>query len=184
MGDRFVVEVVGGIVKAGAVAIADEDEGVGPRVQHIEKSSPPIVGSVSVFTLALPAMSRAAAIACIGLGRVIESDGVVAVEMDLRLRVVRLAMPSTIWRSRFSARSRISGSTLHVRMQRHVENAKAVLDFLGSNKAVEWVMHPSLESHPDHTLAQKPLPRGAGSIISFGIKGAEAPDENSSKRSS
>ncbi len=61
--------------------------------------------------------------------------------------------------------------TLHVRMQRHVENAKAVLDFLGSNKAVEWVLHPSLEAHPDHALAQKLLPRGAGSIISFGIKG-------------
>ncbi len=64
--------------------------------------------------------------------------------------------------------------TLHVRMQRHVENAKAVLDFLGSNKAVEWVLHPSLESHPDHALAQKLLPRGAGSIISFGIKGGRS----------
>lgn len=64
--------------------------------------------------------------------------------------------------------------TLHVRMQRHIENAKAVLDFLGSNKAVEWVLHPSLESHPDHALAQKLLPRGAGSIISFGIKGGRS----------
>jgi O-acetylhomoserine (thiol)-lyase len=61
--------------------------------------------------------------------------------------------------------------TLHVRMQRHIENTTAVLDFLGSNKAVEWVLHPSLESHPDHALAKKLLPRGAGSIISFGIKG-------------
>jgi O-acetylhomoserine (thiol)-lyase len=61
--------------------------------------------------------------------------------------------------------------TLHVRMQRHVDNAAAVLAFLTSNKAVEWVLHPSLESHPDHALAKKLLPRGAGSIITFGIKG-------------
>lgn len=61
--------------------------------------------------------------------------------------------------------------TLHVRMQRHVENAAAVVDFLRSNKAVEWVTHPSLDNHPDHELAKKLLPRGAGSIITFGIKG-------------
>ncbi|EKS42645.1 O-acetylhomoserine aminocarboxypropyltransferase [Afipia clevelandensis] len=61
--------------------------------------------------------------------------------------------------------------TLHVRMQRHVENAAAVVDFLKSNKAVEWVTHPSLDDHPDHELAKKLLPRGAGSIITFGIKG-------------
>ena len=61
--------------------------------------------------------------------------------------------------------------TLHVRMQRHVENAAAVLAFLTANKAVEWVLHPSLDSHPDHALAKKLLPRGAGSIITFGIKG-------------
>jgi len=61
--------------------------------------------------------------------------------------------------------------TLHVRMPRHVENATAVLDFLKTNKAVEWVLHPSLDSHPDHDLAKKLLPRGAGSIITFGIKG-------------
>jgi O-acetylhomoserine (thiol)-lyase len=61
--------------------------------------------------------------------------------------------------------------TLHVRMQRHVDNAAAVLAFLTSNKAVEWVLHPSLESHPDHALAKKLLPRGAGSIITFGVKG-------------
>jgi O-acetylhomoserine (thiol)-lyase len=46
-----------------------------------------------------------------------------------------------------------------------------VLEFLATNKAVEWVLHPSLESHPDHQLAKQLLPRGAGSIVSFGIKG-------------
>ncbi len=61
--------------------------------------------------------------------------------------------------------------TLGLRMDRHMANTQAVLAFLGSNKAVEWVLHPSLETHPDHALAQRLLPKGAGSIISFGIKG-------------
>jgi O-acetylhomoserine (thiol)-lyase len=61
--------------------------------------------------------------------------------------------------------------TLHVRMPRHIENTAAVLAFLAANKAVDWVLHPSLESHPDHALAKTLLPRGAGSIITFGIKG-------------
>ena len=61
--------------------------------------------------------------------------------------------------------------TLHVRMDRHVANTAAVLDFLKGNKAVDWVLHPSLENHPDHALAKELLPHGAGSIVSFGIKG-------------
>jgi O-acetylhomoserine (thiol)-lyase len=58
-----------------------------------------------------------------------------------------------------------------VRMERHVSNTLAVLEALTANKAVEWVLHPALESHPDHELAKRLLPRGAGSIVSFGIKG-------------
>jgi O-acetylhomoserine (thiol)-lyase len=61
--------------------------------------------------------------------------------------------------------------TLPVRMERHMQNTLFVLDFLKSNKAVEWVLHPALEDHNDHLLAKKLLPRGAGSIVSFGIKG-------------
>jgi O-acetylhomoserine (thiol)-lyase len=61
--------------------------------------------------------------------------------------------------------------TLGVRMERHMSNTLAVLEFLKSNKAVDWVLHPALENHPDHALAKKLLPRGAGSIVSFGIKG-------------
>ena len=52
-----------------------------------------------------------------------------------------------------------------------MSNTLAVLEFLSANKAVDWVLHPALESHPDHALAKKLLPRGAGSIVSFGIKG-------------
>jgi O-acetylhomoserine (thiol)-lyase len=61
--------------------------------------------------------------------------------------------------------------TLSLRMQRHVENTHAVLAALGGNDAVTWVTHPSLPDHPDHELAARLLPRGAGSIISFGLKG-------------
>ncbi|WP_420132256.1 O-acetylhomoserine aminocarboxypropyltransferase [Rhodopseudomonas sp.] len=64
--------------------------------------------------------------------------------------------------------------TLPVRMDRHVANTKAVLEALQANKAVDWVLHPTLESHPDYALAQQLLPKGAGSIISFGIKGGRA----------
>src|ERR1700732_4301613 len=61
--------------------------------------------------------------------------------------------------------------TLGVRMARHLANTDAGLCALAANKAVEWILHPSLESHPDFQLAKRLLPRGAGSIISFGIKG-------------
>ena len=61
--------------------------------------------------------------------------------------------------------------TLGLRMDRHIANTASVLDFLASNKAVDWIWHPSREDHPDHALAKELLPRGAGSIISFGIKG-------------
>jgi len=64
--------------------------------------------------------------------------------------------------------------TLPVRMERHMQNTQSVLDFLKANKAVEWVLHPSLDNHPDHQLARQLLPRGAGSIVSFGIKGGRA----------
>ena len=59
-------------------------------------------------------------------------------------------------------------------MQRHVENTRAVVEYLQGSNAVAWVLHPSLPNHPDHELARRLLPRGAGSIISFGIKGGRA----------
>ncbi|MGO9513589.1 MAG: O-acetylhomoserine aminocarboxypropyltransferase [Steroidobacteraceae bacterium] len=64
--------------------------------------------------------------------------------------------------------------TLSLRVQRHVQNTAAVLEFLERSAAVAWVLHPSLPSHPDYELARRLLPRGAGSIISFGIKGGRA----------
>jgi O-acetylhomoserine (thiol)-lyase len=64
--------------------------------------------------------------------------------------------------------------TLPLRMQRHMENTAAVLVFLSKHEAVEWVLHPSLAGHPDFELAKRLLPRGAGAIISCGIKGGRA----------
>jgi O-acetylhomoserine (thiol)-lyase len=64
--------------------------------------------------------------------------------------------------------------TLGLRMDRHMANTHAVLEFLSANKAVDWVLHPSLPNHPDYELAKQLLPKGAGSIISFGIKGGRA----------
>ncbi len=64
--------------------------------------------------------------------------------------------------------------TLPLRMERHMANTAAVLAFLSQNPAVDWVLHPSLDTHADHALAQKLLPKGAGSIVSFGVKGGRA----------
>ncbi len=61
--------------------------------------------------------------------------------------------------------------TLPLRMQRHVANTDAVLDMLSAHDAVSWIKHPRHPSHPDHELAQRLYPRGAGAILSFGVKG-------------
>ena len=61
--------------------------------------------------------------------------------------------------------------TLPLRMQKHVANAEAVAAFLEGAEEVEWVNYPGLASHPDHELARKLLPKGAGSMLSFGIRG-------------
>jgi len=61
--------------------------------------------------------------------------------------------------------------TLHVRMQKHSDNALAVAKFLENHPAVSWVSYPGLASHPSHALAQKYLNNGFGAILTFGIKG-------------
>ncbi len=65
--------------------------------------------------------------------------------------------------------------TLHVRMERHVENALKVARYLEKQPEVLWVNYPGLDSSPEKKLADKYLPKGAGAIIGFGVKGgAEA----------
>jgi len=61
--------------------------------------------------------------------------------------------------------------TLHVRMDRHVENAMKVAIFLEGHKAVDWVSYAGLASSPYNDLAKKYLPKGAGAVFTFGLKG-------------
>jgi O-acetylhomoserine (thiol)-lyase len=61
--------------------------------------------------------------------------------------------------------------SLPVRMDRHVANAEAVAAFLEGHKAVAWVSYAGLKSSPYHKLAKKYLPKGAGSVFTFGLKG-------------
>ncbi len=62
--------------------------------------------------------------------------------------------------------------TLGLRMARHMDNTTKVVEFLAGHTFVARVGHPLLESHPSHALAQKLLPRGAGSVFSFDLKGS------------
>ncbi len=61
--------------------------------------------------------------------------------------------------------------TLGIRMDRHMSNTNAVVEMLTNNDAVTWVKHPSVADHPDHELAKTLYPKGAGAILSFGVKG-------------
>ena len=61
--------------------------------------------------------------------------------------------------------------TLSLRMERHMRNTEKVVQFLASQAFVGRVGHPLLDSHPSHALAQKLLPKGAGSVFSFDLKG-------------
>ncbi|HDP24611.1 MAG TPA: O-acetylhomoserine aminocarboxypropyltransferase/cysteine synthase [Deltaproteobacteria bacterium] len=61
--------------------------------------------------------------------------------------------------------------TLHLRMPRHAENALAVAEFLEKHPKVSWVTYPGLLSSPEYEKTRKYLPRGAGAIIGFGIRG-------------
>ena len=61
--------------------------------------------------------------------------------------------------------------TLSLRIDRHIQNASAVAEFLQDQPNVSWVAYPGLKDSPDYEAAQKYLPKGAGSILGFGIKG-------------
>jgi len=61
--------------------------------------------------------------------------------------------------------------TLSLRMERHCQNALRVARFLQEHPAVSWVRYPGLPDDPSYALAQRYLPRGAGSIFTFGVRG-------------
>ncbi len=63
--------------------------------------------------------------------------------------------------------------TLSLRLDRHVENTKKVVEFLAAHPLVETVNHPSLPEHPDHELYEKYFPNGGASIFTFNIKGGK-----------
>jgi O-acetylhomoserine (thiol)-lyase len=74
--------------------------------------------------------------------------------------------------SPFNSWQTIQGiETLSLRIERHVQNAQAVAEYLEKHPKVSWVKYPGLKSHPDYARAKKYLPKGAGSILGFGIKG-------------
>ncbi|WP_409299354.1 O-acetylhomoserine aminocarboxypropyltransferase/cysteine synthase family protein [Peribacillus sp. SCS-26] len=64
--------------------------------------------------------------------------------------------------------------TLHVRMKEHIANTKKIVAYLKSHEAVEWVSYPGDEAHAGKRLADKYLPKGAGSVVVFGIKGGRS----------
>jgi O-acetylhomoserine (thiol)-lyase len=64
--------------------------------------------------------------------------------------------------------------TLGLRMERHVANTRKVVSFLLSHPAVESIAYPELESHPGHMLARSLLPKGAGAVFTFNLKGGRA----------
>jgi len=98
-----------------------------------------------------------------------DAIGPAAYIIKMRVQLLR-DMGSAI--SPFNAFLFLQGlETLHLRMQRHSENALAVARWLERHPAVEWVSYPGLESHPSHALAKKYLPKGQGAILTFGIKG-------------
>ena len=63
--------------------------------------------------------------------------------------------------------------TLSLRLERHAENTKKVVEYLSNHPLVEHVNHPSLPDHPDHALYEKYFPNGGGSIFTFEIKGGQ-----------
>lgn len=98
-----------------------------------------------------------------------EALGNLAFIMRMRVLLLRDMGPAI---SPFNAHQLALGlETLHVRMKEHVANARKVVDYLKNHPSVEWISYPELESHESYELAKKYLPKGAGSVIVFGIKG-------------
>lgn len=95
--------------------------------------------------------------------------GPVAFALRLRVQLLRDTGASISPHSAFLLLQGLE--TLHVRVERHNENALKVAEFLQNHPGVEWVNFPGLKDHPSHELANKYFDGGYGSIITFGIKG-------------
>lgn len=98
-----------------------------------------------------------------------EALGNLAFIIRLRIQVLR-DLGATL--SPFNSFLFLQGlETLHLRMKRHSDNALTIAKHLAAHPQVSWVSYPGLENHADYALAQKYLPKGAGAILTFGIKG-------------
>ena len=104
---------------------------------------------------------------------IVFADAVGAAAYVTLIRAVLLRDPGATL-SPFNAFILLQGvETLSLRVERHVENALKVVDFLANHPKVARVNHPALENHPDHKLYQKYFPNGGGSIFTFEIKGGQ-----------
>jgi O-acetylhomoserine (thiol)-lyase len=65
--------------------------------------------------------------------------------------------------------------TLSLRVEKHVSNTRKIVNFLSGNPQVSWINYPEIEGNKYHELAKKYLPKGAGSIFTFGVKGGLKP---------
>ncbi len=98
-----------------------------------------------------------------------ETFGDFGYTMKVRMETLRVFGPTL---SPFNAWLLLQGlETLHVRMDRHSENALAVAKFLQAHPQVSWVNYPGLPENRYHELARKYLPRGASGLLTFGVKG-------------
>ncbi|HVS26334.1 MAG TPA: O-acetylhomoserine aminocarboxypropyltransferase/cysteine synthase family protein [Burkholderiales bacterium] len=101
-----------------------------------------------------------------------ETFGDFGYTMKARMETLRTFGPTL---SPFNSFLLLQGlETLHLRMERHCENALAVAKFLQDHPLVTWVNYPGLPDNPYHALVKKYLPKGASGILTFGIKGGEA----------
>jgi O-acetylhomoserine (thiol)-lyase len=104
---------------------------------------------------------------------IVFADAVGAAAYVTRIRAVILRDTGAAI-SPFNAFILLQGvETLSLRVERHVENALKVVDFLAKHPKVAAVHHPALESHPDHALYKKYFPNGGGSIFTFEVKGGQ-----------
>ncbi|MDZ5472152.1 O-acetylhomoserine aminocarboxypropyltransferase/cysteine synthase family protein [Bacillus sp. 31A1R] len=98
-----------------------------------------------------------------------EALGSLAYIVKARVQLLRDLGPSLSAQNAFQFT--LGLETLHVRMKEHIANTKRVVEYLEAHPAVNWILYPGHEKHPDKELADKYLSKGAGSVVVFGIAG-------------
>ena len=68
--------------------------------------------------------------------------------------------------------------TLSLRMEKHIQNTRTIVNFLNAHKSVKSVCYPELSNHPDHDLANKILPKGSGAVFTFQLEGNRETGKN------